>query len=104
MKLLFSVETPLRKQIRTTEAYWHDIITYKHPQLEGRLRDVELTFFDPDIIRKSRSDKDVYLYYRIVQGRILCAVARHLNGDGFLITVYFTEKVKEGKQIWERKK
>ncbi|OGR87221.1 MAG: hypothetical protein A3A86_05145 [Elusimicrobia bacterium RIFCSPLOWO2_01_FULL_60_11] len=104
MKLLFSVESPLGKQIRTTEAYWHDIVTYKHPQLEGKVRDVELTLIDPDVIRKSRSDKDVYLYYKAIAGKILCAVARHLNGEGFLITAYFTSKVKEGKKIWERKK
>ena len=104
MKLLFSVESPLGKQIRTTEAYWRDIVTFKHPQLNGKIRDVELALIDPDIIRKSRSDKDVYLYYKVITGRILCAVARHLNGDGFLITAYFTDKVKEGKKIWEKRK
>ena len=103
MKFLFSVASILGKQIRTTETYWHDIITYKHPQLDGKLRDVELTLIDPDVIRKSQSDKDIYLYYKAVSGRILCVVVRHLNGDGFLITTYFTDKVKEGKKIWERK-
>jgi hypothetical protein len=53
---------------------------------------------DPDVIRKSQSDKDVYLYYKTISDRILCVVVKHLNGDGFLITTYFTDKVKKGKK------
>lgn len=27
----------------------------------------------------------------------MCVVAKHLNGDGFIITAYITDKIKEGK-------
>ena len=31
------------------------------------------------------------------------AVARRLNGEGFLITCYLTAVVKKGTEIWKRK-
>lgn len=63
MKFLFNVVTPLEKSIRTTEEYWRDITTFKHPQLAGKLREVELALIDPDSIRRSRTDHEVCLYY-----------------------------------------
>ena len=102
MKVLFNVVTPQGKQIRTTEQYWHEITTYKHPQLAGHLSQVELVLVDPDKIRKSRSDEHVYLYYRRVKSGILCVVVRHLNGEGFVVTAYSTEKEKEGITIWQK--
>jgi hypothetical protein len=32
----------------------------------------------------------------------LCIVARHLNGDGFIITAYITDKIKEGEVVWKK--
>jgi len=43
----------------------------------------------------------VYLFYRLERPkRWLCAVAKRLNGEGFLITAYPTDAIKEGEQIW----
>jgi hypothetical protein len=105
MKVLFNVTTPLNKRTRTTEQYWHEITTFKHPQLKGRLREVELALIDPDKIKKSRTDEQVFLYYRWSEGRILCVVARHFDdNEGFVITAYFTHKEKEGKTVWQKNK
>jgi len=50
----------------------------------------------PEEIRQSRSDPTVYLFYRLERpGRWVCAV-----GDGFLITTYRTDAIKEGKRVW----
>jgi hypothetical protein len=35
-------------------------------------------------------------------GRWVCAVAKRLNEDGFLITTYPTDAIKEGERIWPR--
>ena len=34
----------------------------------------------------------------------LCVVVRHENGQGFIITIYITNKIKEGTQIWQKQK
>ena len=75
----------------------------KHPAMQGREQDVQHTLRVPDEVRRSRRDSAVYLFYRLERpGRWICAVARRLDGEGFLITTYPTETVKEGEQVWSK--
>jgi len=68
-----------------------------------RENDVQETLRNPDEIRVSKSDQNVYLFYKSERiGRWICAVARRLDGDGFLITTYPTDTIKEGERIWSR--
>jgi len=99
--ILFDIETPLGFRIRTTHSHWELITTIKHPVLRGRLQDVQSTLQSPDEIRLSRSDSQVYLFYRSDgTKRWVCAVAKRLNGEGFLITAYRTSNIKEGDPLW----
>ncbi len=101
--LLFEVLTPLGFRVRVTRAYWDLIITVKHPVMARRENDVQETLRNPDEIRVSKSDQNVYLFYKPERiGRWICAVARRLDGDGFLITTYPTDTIKEGEYIWSR--
>lgn len=101
---LFEVATPLGFTVRTTLDYWNFIVTVKHPVMRNRLTDVQLVLANPDEVRLSKSDTQVYLFYREENavGRWVCAVARRLNGNGFLITTYRTSAIKEGEQIWQK--
>lgn len=100
--VLFEVETPLGFQVRVTCAYWDLITTVKHPIMAGREAEVRQVLERPEEIRQSRSDPAVYLFYRAAGQRWICAVAKRLNGDGFLITTYPTDAIKEGARIWPR--
>ena len=53
-------------------------------------------------IRRSRSDDAVFLYYVEEPPYHVCVVVRHLNGDGFIITAYRTDTIKEGERVWTR--
>lgn len=102
-EILFEVKTPLGFFVRTTVYYWQLITTFKHPALRGRETDVQAALSDPDEVRISKSDGQVYLFYRSDGNtRWVCAVAKRLNGDGFLITAYRTSNVKEGMRIWPK--
>lgn len=57
---LFEVPTPLGFRVRVTSAYWHVIVTIKHPSMGGREDIVQQTLREPDEIRCSRSDPLVY--------------------------------------------
>ena len=81
---------------------WSFIISLKHLEMEGKEEDVKKTLRDPDFIRVSQDDPNVVLYYRRYRKHFICVVARHLNGERFLITTYITDKVKEGEEIWRR--
>jgi len=102
-ELLFEVLTPLGFRVCVTRAYWELIVTTKHPVMAGREADVQETLRNPNEIRLSRSDPNVYLFYKPERiGRWVCAVAKRLDGEGFLITSYPTDRVKEGERIWPK--
>ncbi len=101
--LLFQVLTPLNFSVRVTRSYWEYIVTVKHPVMTGREENVKDTLQNPDEIRVSRSDPNVYLFYKLERIRLwVCAIAKRLNGEGFLITTYPTDAIKEGTKIWPK--
>ena len=101
--ILFEVKTPLGFCVRVTHSYWQLIVTVKHPAMAGRELEVQATLTKPDEVRQSRRDPAVYLFYKSERvGRWVCAVAKRLNGEGFLITTYRTEVIKEGVRIWPK--
>jgi hypothetical protein len=101
--ILFKVLTPLGFSVRVTRAYWELIVTVKHPVMRGREVAVQRVLQTPEEVRRSRGDPNVLLFYRGEEpGRWLCAVAKRLNDEGFLITTYPTDAIKEGDQIWSR--
>lgn len=101
--LLFEVTTPLGFRVRVTRSNWELIINIKHPAMTGREEEVKETLEHPEEIRLSRSDQNVYLFYRTERvGRWVCAVSKKLEEEGFLITAYPTDAVKEGVRVWPR--
>ena len=102
-EILFRVDTPLGFEVRTTLRYWNLVIIEKHVVIRGRESSVAEALEDPNEIRGSRSDADVLLFYRLERpGRWLCVVTKRLNGDGFIITVYPTDGIKEGETVWRK--
>ena len=102
-ELLFEVLTPLGFQVRVTRERWNLITTVKHPVMTGREDVVKATLQSPEQIRQSRSDSEVLLFYR-AEGisRWVCAVAKRAADQGFLITAYPTDAIKEGTQVWPK--
>jgi hypothetical protein len=100
-EVFFVAKTPLNVEVRTTTGYWKYLITMKHPVMKGKEDMVEAALQFPDEIRQSRTDKDVFLYYKHFD-KLYCVVVRHIGVEGFLITAYPTDKVKEGDSIWTR--
>lgn len=100
---LFRIETPLGFSVRTTADYWRKISEIKHPAIETHLGHVRSALTRPTEVRQSRSDGSVYLFYTETDShRWICAVAKRLNGEGFLVTAYVTDTIKEGQRIWPK--
>ena len=98
----FEILTPLGFTVRTSESYWQRLIV-KHPDMEGLENLVQQALTFPDEIRRSSRDQGVLLFYLArKEKRWVVAVTRRLNGDGFLITAYQTDAIKEGESIWHR--
>jgi hypothetical protein len=68
--------------------------------LEAEVRE---TLANPDEIQVSRSDPNVYLFYKLQrEKRWVCAVAKKAGRGGFLITAYPTDAIKEGRSLWPK--
>lgn len=101
--ILFEARTPLGFTVRVTRAYWQVIITVKHPVMAGCEAEVQRVLEAPEEIRRSKSDPDVYLFYRSRRNRRwVCAVSKQEGRVGFLITAYPTDAIKEGEKIWPK--
>ena len=102
MEILFEVDTPNGVRVRTTDVYWEKIIKLKHPSMKAEEERVKLTLHSPDEIRQSKKDKGILLYYRQFKPFFICVVVKVANGEGFIVTTYKTEKIKEGERVWQR--
>jgi hypothetical protein len=101
--LLFEVLTPLGFRVRVTRERWRLITTVKHPVMAGQEAVVKATLENPEQIRESRSDTQVLLFYHAeAASRWVCAVAKQAADQGFLITAYPTDAIKEGTQVWPK--
>jgi len=76
--------------------------------MSGQIGKIQEALINPDVIVKSRTDPDVELFYRHydatpVTEKYLCVVVKILVSDLFIITAYFTDTIKRGKIVWEKK-
>jgi hypothetical protein len=98
----FEILTPLNFTVRTSEEYWQTLIV-KHPDIADLEAEVRQALNSPDEIRRSSRDPNLLLFYlTLKEKRWVVAVARRLNGDGFLITAYQTDAIKEGETLWRK--
>jgi hypothetical protein len=98
----FEILTPLNFTVRTSEEYWQKLIV-KHPDIAELEAEVRQALNSPDEIRRSSRDPNLLLFYLVLkEKRWVVAVARRLNGDGFLITAYQTDAIKEGETLWHK--
>ncbi|MBI5357155.1 hypothetical protein HZB78_06125 [Candidatus Collierbacteria bacterium] len=100
---LFEVIDVFGKRIRTSKQYWEKIKTEKHQELKYGVREVGQALQKPDSAFRSVKDETIALYRKQMDGDILIVVAKHLNGSGFVVTVYQTKKViDKGEKLWPK--
>jgi len=93
------------RNIRLTDNRWEHILTRAEmAEQEEKIRETLLT---PDKIKKSKYDPDVLLYYKLyektpVTKKYLLVAVKVENGEGFILTSFFTDKVKAGETLWEK--
>lgn len=95
------------RQIRLTDER-QEHIKVDHPEMFGQIEKIQDTLSNSDIIIRARTDSDVELFYRHydvtpVTEKYLCVVVKVLVGNLFIITAYFTDTIKRGEALWEKK-
>ncbi len=98
---ILAVSTPIELTVRLSRERWELITGVKHPIMKNGMHNVQETLQLPDEIRRSESDDSVYLFYRRERtNRWTCVIVKQTNGDGFVITTYPTDSIKEGERVW----
>ena len=77
----------------------------EHPEMNEMGAEIEQLLAAPQIVRRSRSDDAVRLFYAfypetIVGGKWLCVVVKYLLSDAFVVTAYLTDHPKSGTPLW----
>lgn len=103
-EVYFQVKSRLGVKIRVTTSYWNFIIESKHPVMNGKETLVKNTLKRPDLIKRSTKDRSVCLYYKSYRKDFAVVVCKHLNGSGYIITTYITDRIKIGEQIWKKQR
>ncbi len=90
-------------QIRVTEERWVHIL--EHPEMQQMMAAIEHVLLLPQLVRLSRSDPAVRLFYEfqlqtVVGAKWLCVVVKYLATDAFVVTAYLTDKPKPGADLW----
>jgi hypothetical protein len=75
--------------------------------MKGQRLRVKETLVDPDEIRASVQDSETWLFYKLypktpVTTKYMLVVVNVLNGEGFIVTAFYTDKIKKGDSIWRK--
>lgn len=93
MILLRTIDITGRKIDLTVERWRH--IIGKHSEMIKDLEFIEGTITQPLVITISEKDDSVRFYYRYIKSKAayLLVAIKYLNGKGFVITSYYTNKI-----------
>jgi hypothetical protein len=103
--VMLKVRSKLEKVIRLDEDRWRHVLG--HPEMENQRSRVKETLVDPDEVRESVRSSSIWLFYKLytetpVSKKYLLVAVQVLNGEGFIVTTFFTDKVKKGDLIWKK--
>ena len=75
--------------------------------MKGQQPKIKETLADPDIIIISKYDKAVLLYHKLysktpVGEKYLLVAVKVLQDDAFVMTSFFTDKIKKGEIKWQK--
>jgi len=96
----FETHSKLCKRIRVSMAYWNYIVGIKHRTIRGLEDRVKGALINPVEVRRSPRNSSVYLYYGRYRDKFICVVAKHLNGEGYIVTAYLTKRFVRGEAVW----
>lgn len=106
--MLYVKEGIFGREVRITQERINHIIE-NHPEFDNTISSkLTNTLQFPDEVVESKSDDCVILYYKKyfkteVGDKFICVVTKTNEIDTFMLTAYFTDKIKTGNLVWKKK-
>ena len=93
------------REVRLTDERLAHIL--ERPELEGMESEIQLVLSKPQLVRSSRSDPKVLLFYdfraeTLIGGKWLCVVVKYEAADAFVVTAYLLNKPRAGEDLWPK--
>jgi len=94
------------RSVRLTDERLQHIL--EHPEMKGLEAALEETLRAPQFVIQSLTDPAAEMSYRFYVGtrvgdKWLCVVVKYAAADAFVLTVYLTDQLKKGRQLWPSK-
>lgn len=96
MNYVFEIVDKLGIKIHLSNERWKHI--QKHPKMNEQLENIKSILQNPITIRYFEDDESVRYFYREFKNNIpnekyLLVSVKYLNGNGFVVTSFFTNKI-----------
>ena len=94
MAKIFEVKDKSGRIIYLTGERWNHIL--KHPEMSNQIEQIKDTLLYPDKVAKIEHDPDIRFYYKYYKERkeYLFISVKYLNGNGYIITSFYTDRIK----------
>jgi len=91
MTWIFEIEDKSGRKIHLSDERWKHIVT-EHTALANKIEDIKEVLLNPLIIGRSKYDENVRYYQKYYKklSKYLLVSVKYLNGEGFIITVFYT--------------
>lgn len=102
MNYIFEINDKGGKKIRLTEKQWKHIQKHPHMHIYESIENIKNTIKNPTTIRYNKEDESIIFYYKefkdmSAEERYLLISVKYLNGNGFIITSFYTNKITGSK-------
>ena len=96
MTRIFEVEDKFGRKIHLSDERWKHIVT-EHSVLANKIEDIKDVLSNPLFVGKSKYDENVKYYYKYHKSlsKYLMVSVKYLNGEGFVITAFYTSKLEK---------
>ena len=93
MNWIFEIKDASERKIHLSKERWAHI--QKHKLMVLQIENIKESLQKPDVITPFEDDTEVSFYYKYFKERkaYLFVSVKYLNGDGFIITSFFTDKI-----------
>ena len=94
MEFIFEIIDKSRRKIHLSKERWNHVL--RHPEMANQIERITETLQYPTTILQFWEDPKVHFYFRYYKDKreYLFVSVKYLNGDGFLITSYYTDIIK----------
>ena len=96
MSYILEIKEKRGKKIYLSKERWKHM--QKHPYIPEQLENIKSAIQNPTTIRYNEDDENVLHYYKEFKNnnpeeKYLLISVKYLNGSGFIITAFFTNKI-----------